>query len=317
MSGTVIHTGQVVIDLTLTIGELPEPGGDIFADEAGMEPGGGFNVLFASRQMGATTVYAGGLGTGPFSQVAGRALRRIGVEHVGGIREGDLGYCIAMTDHNAERTFVSTRGAETRDPVDAFDHICPGPEDVIHLSGYCLAHSASTAALARLAERLGSCGTRAVFDVCPLVGDFSADVLSMMGTFHPIWSMNAREAVILARSLGCPVNDDPAELCGILSDRLGSVLVRAGADGSWYVDATRRIRTPSVPVTPVDTNGAGDAHSGVLCAALAQGAGLEQALTWANVAGALSTTRRGPATCPSREEILARSPLPPESPQSR
>ena len=51
------------------------------------------------------------------------------------------------------------------------------------------------------------------------------------------------------------------------------------------------------------TNGAGDAHSGVLAAALARGVDLTTALRWANVAGALTVTHFGPATCPSEAEI--------------
>ena len=52
MMGRVIHTGQVVIDLTLRIEAIPEPGGDVFADESSLAVGGGFNVLAAARRMG-------------------------------------------------------------------------------------------------------------------------------------------------------------------------------------------------------------------------------------------------------------------------
>ena len=70
--GRVIHTGQVVIDLTLRIEAIPEPGGDVFADESSMAVGGGFNVLAAARRMGVETLYAGPLGEGPFAEAARR-----------------------------------------------------------------------------------------------------------------------------------------------------------------------------------------------------------------------------------------------------
>jgi len=136
MKGRVIHTGQVVIDLTLRIKAIPEPGGDVFADEAGMAVGGGFNVLAAARRLDVETLYAGPLGEGPFSEAAAKALEEIGVPHVGPLAPGDLGYCVAMTDARAERTFVSTRGAETRGPVDAFDHLDVRDDDVLYISGY-------------------------------------------------------------------------------------------------------------------------------------------------------------------------------------
>ena len=332
MTGRVIHTGQVVIDLTLRIEALPEPGGDVFADEAGMGLGGGYNVLVAARRLGVGTLFAGTLGRGPFSQAADAGLAAIGAVHVGARVDGDLGYCVAMTDARAERTFVSAAGAETRDPLDAFDRLEVGAEDVVYVSGYSLAHAANTAALERLVRRLvgaagrtgdggggrsgggargggGATGGRpgaVLFDVSPMVGTASMESLEMVGALDPIWSLNEREAGILAARLGLDAPDgDRAATAEALARRLGPVLVRAGASGSWFASDDGLIRTPSVSVKPVDTNGAGDAHSGVLAAALARGVALPVALRWANAAGALSTTRRGPATCPTEKEIMA------------
>lgn len=331
MTGRVVHTGQVVIDLTLRIEALPEPGGDVFADEAGMGLGGGYNVLVAARRLGVETLFAGTLGRGPFSQAADAGLAAIGAVHVGARVDGDLGYCVAMTDARAERTFVSAAGAETRDPLDAFDRLEVGAEDVVYVSGYSLTHAANTAALERLVRRLvgsagrtgdgggdrssggargggGAAGGRpgaVLFDVSPMVGTASMESLEMVGALDPIWSLNEREAGILAARLGLDAPDgDRAATAEALARRLGPVLVRAGASGSWFASDDGLIRTPSVPVKPVDTNGAGDAHSGVLAAALARGVALPVALRWANVAGALSTTRRGPATCPTEKEIM-------------
>ena len=337
MTGRVIHTGQVVIDLTLRIEALPEPGGDVFADEAGMGLGGGYNVLVAARRLGVETLFAGTLGRGPFSQAADAGLAAIGAVHVGARVDGDLGYCVAMTDARAERTFVSAAGAETRDPLDAFDRLEVGAEDVVYVSGYSLAHAANTAALERLVRRLvgsagrtgdgggnggrsgggvrggssggGAAGGRpgaVLFDVSPMVGTAPMESLEMVGALDPIWSLNEREAGILAARLGLDAPDgDRAATAEALARQLGPVLVRAGASGSWFASDDGLIRTPSVPVKPVDTNGAGDAHSGVLAAALARGVALPVAVRWANVAGALSTTRRGPATCPTEKEIMA------------
>ena len=308
MTGRVIHTGQVVIDLTLRIEAIPEPGGDVFADESSMAVGGGFNVLAAARRMGVETLYAGPLGEGPFAEAARRALEEIGVDHVGPVAPGDQGYCVAMTDARAERTFISTCGAETRGPVDAFDHLEVSGNDVVYLSGYSLADEASRTALERLAGRLtkARAGCTALFDVSPMVGSVPMSSLERLGALGPVWSLNEREAGLLADRLELRAEaGDHAGVCEALSGRLGTVLVRAGEQGSWFSDGGAAHHTPSIPVTPVDTNGAGDAHSGVLAAALARGIDLTTALRWANVAGALTTTHFGPATCPSEAEIRA------------
>ena len=308
MTGRVIHTGQVVIDLTLRIEAIPEPGGDVFADESAMAVGGGFNVLAAARRLSVETLYAGPLGAGPFAEAARQALKEIGVDHIGPLAPGDQGYCVAMTDARAERTFISTCGAETRGPVDAFDHLEVAGDDVVCLSGYSLADEASRTALERLAGRLTEArtGCTALFDVSPMVGAVPMSSLERLSALGPVWSLNEREAGLLADRLGLRVEaGDHAGVCEALSGRLGTVLVRAGEQGSWFSDGGETAHTPSIPVTPVDTNGAGDAHSGVLAAALARGVDLPTALRWANVAGALTTTRFGPATCPSEGEIRA------------
>ena len=308
MTGRIIHTGQVVIDLTLRIEAIPEPGGDVFADESAMAVGGGFNVLAAARRLSVETLYAGPLGAGPFAEAARQALKEIGVDHIGPLAPGDQGYCVSMTDARAERTFISTCGAETRGPVDAFDHLEVAGDDVVYLSGYSLADEASRTALERLAGRLTEArtGCTALFDVSPMVGSVPMSSLERLGALGPIWSLNEREAGLLADRLGLRVEvGDHAGVCEALSGRLGTVLVRAGEQGSWFSDGGETAHTPSIPVTPVDTNGAGDAHSGVLAAALARGVGLTTALRWANVAGALTTTHFGPATCPSGAEIRA------------
>jgi sugar/nucleoside kinase (ribokinase family) len=53
----------------------------------------------------------------------------------------------------------------------------------------------------------------------------------------------------------------------------------------------------------VDTNGAGDTHTGVLLAERAAGASWSHAAARANAAGAIKVTRRGPDTAPTRAEI--------------
>ena len=90
------------------------------------------------------------------------------------------------------------------------------------------------------------------------------------------------------------------------------VVVRAGAAGAYFARPAASANTgadvtyiPTPRVAAIDTNGAGDAHSGVLAAALAQTIPLERALLLANCAGALSTTLVGPASCPAREQIEA------------
>ena len=63
-------------------------------------------------------------------------------------------------------------------------------------------------------------------------------------------------------------------------------------------------KIPPHPVLAVDAVGAGDAFSGALAVALAEGRPLAEAATWANAAAALSVTIQGAqASAPTREAI--------------
>lgn len=327
--GRVVHTGQVVIDLTMQVDRIPTPGTEVFADSFALQVGGGFNVLSAVRRMGVTAEYVGGIGSGPLAEVARAALVREGVI-VTGYRDAslDTGFCVALTDARAERTFLSTRGAELATPLEAYDQVRVGGSDVVYMSGYSLADPQPRDALLRLvtrlaaAERPGSAsapGTpRVVFDPSTIIEQTDPAALRHLAGLHPVWTMNLREAGVLAQVFGIPAPVGPAdgvealggpdggELAAALSRGLDAcVVVRAGARGAWLAQADSVELLPAPEVRAVDTNGAGDTHTGVLCAALAVGRSLRDAVRLATAAAAISVTREGPATSPTVEELEA------------
>ena len=308
----ILHLGQVVVDLSMDIDHLPERGGDIFARRSTIKVGGGYNVIRAARQMGAPIAYMGAIGTGPMADMARGALAALQVPAQGPVLDDcDTGYSVAMIEPSGERTFVSARGAETQVPEGTYEGVNLVSGDVIYLSGYSFCHKDNTRSLVGFAHLHQGEGFPVLFDLGPMVADIALDVLDAVNGLHPIWSLNEREGPILAQRLGCqPETGDTTGLesvCRSLSLRLDSpVVFRAGARGAWYCqpkDAKQIKYIPTPQVQAIDTNGAGDAHSGVLCAGIFQGMPIEEALTLANCAGALSTTQSGPATCPEEEAI--------------
>ena len=315
-AGRVVLMGQILVDLAVRGEALPSPGGDVWAVDEGMHVGGGFNALVAARRMGAEAVSLSPIGDGPYSSLIQAALTREGIADLGPRIAGiDNGFCIAFTDRTGERTFISTKGAETMATASAWADFVRTmhPGDVLYIDGYLMDHptnrEAAEAALRALPE-----GVRVLLDVSPVIG-----IPSALPSDGVIVSMNHREAQEIAQQSGdSSVLDrcrEPREAARAMLNLLGRpVLVRAGAEGAYIgrpaqpetnatADEVTAIPTPRVEA--IDTNGAGDAHSGVLAVSLAQGIPLERALLLANCAGALSTTVVGPASCPTREEIEA------------
>lgn len=388
-AGRVVLMGQILVDLAVRGEALPAPGGDVWASDEGMHVGGGFNALVAARRMGAQVVSLSPIGQGPYSLLIQQALQRAEITDAGPRIDGiDNGFCIAFTDQSGERTFISTRGAETRAPASAWADFTATmrPGDVLYIDGYLMDHPANRQAAQVALEALPE-GVQVILDVSPVIG-----IPQGLPVRDVIVSMNHREAqqIInqsaergleqgqeLSREQGqghcqkqgqdgeqsqrCYQEQGQSQWCGqareagLVAGLLGRpVVMRAGAEGAYFArpaaalvastmapDAVPAVSAPTpgaapaaasakgpaaAPAAPVaasantgadvtyiptprvaaiDTNGAGDAHSGVLAAALAQAIPLERALLLANCAGALSTTLVGPAACPAREQIEA------------
>lgn len=314
--GRVVLMGQILVDLAVRGDTLPGPGGDVWAVDEGMHVGGGFNALVAARRMGAEAISLSPIGSGPHSSLIQAALEHEEITDLGPRIAGiDNGFCIAFTDRTGERTFISTKGAETMSPASAWADFVRTmhPGDVLYIDGYLMDHPANREA-AEAALRVLPKGVRVLLDVSPVIG-----IPSALPSDGVIVSMNHREAQEIARQRGdASVRDQcrrPREAARAMLATLGRpVLLCAGAEGAYFVrscdaalsaSGTDPSYIPTPRVEAIDTNGAGDAHSGVLAASLAQGIPLKRALLLANCAGALSTTVVGPASCPTREEIEA------------
>ena len=315
-AGRVVLMGQILVDLAVRGDTLPGPGGDVWAVDEGMHVGGGFNALVAARRMGAEAVSLSPIGDGPYSSLIQAALTREGIADLGPRIAGiDNGFCIAFTDRTGERTFISTKGAETMAPASAWADVVRTmrPGDVLYVDGYLMDHPANREA-AQAALRTLPEGVRVVLDVSPVIG-----IPDGLPTRDVIISMNHREAQEIGkRTADRSLLDRCAQPLGAAEAVCAAVrrpvVVRAGAAGAYVarpsVAATDAVdedasHVPTPHVEAIDTNGAGDAHSGVLAASLAQGIPLGRALLLANCAGALSATVVGPASCPSRSQIEA------------
>jgi ribokinase len=118
--------------------------------------------------------------------------------------------------------------------------------------------------------------------------------------------VNEHEAADLARHLGVSAKGADATTTA-LARRLGrTVIATLGPEGAVAATDSQVIRVPSLPVTAVDTTGAGDTFCGVLAAFLDEGADLRSAMAKAAIAGSLAVTKAGAQpSFPTRAEIDA------------
>ena len=308
-AGRVVLMGQILVDRVLQGARPIHGGGSEWARDGGTHVGGGFNALVAARRMGAEAISLSPIGTGPHASMIEAALAREGIVDAGPRVDGvDNGFCVAMIGHDAERTFISTKGAETMTPKTAWADFVRtmSPGDVLYIDGYLMDHPANRKA-AEAALRVLPEGVRVLLDVSPVIG-----IPESLPTHHAIISMNSIEARAIAKQSRLDGYLPFDSLSCRLAQTLGrDTLIRLGASGAYFARSaspdskTSAAHIPTPTIDAVDTNGAGDAHTGVLAASLALGIPLERGLVLANCAGALASTVPGPASCPTREDIEA------------
>jgi sugar/nucleoside kinase (ribokinase family) len=251
--------------------------------------------MAAARRQGLATAYAGAHGSGPFGDRARAALAAEGIEVLqAATADLDTGYDLALTDADGERTFVTVFGAEATLTAEALAAVHPGADDLVHVSGYGLLGRSNGAVLGPWLAALGP-GPVVLLDPGPLVRDIPAAIWQAALDRADWLSSNVREAVLLTGRTG-------ADAVAALLELVPNVILRLGPDGCLVGTSEGVTRVPGIPVTALDTNGAGDAHAGAFLAALARGESPAEAARVANAAAAIAVTRRGPATAPTLAE---------------
>jgi ribokinase len=291
--------GSANIDLTFRAERLPRPGETVFGTGFDRGFGGkGANQAVAAARLGADVAFVGRVGADEF----GRAIRDqlaaegIDVTHLLDDPDRPTGTAAILVDAAGENAIVGVPGA----------NLGLTPEDVRTAAGLFTTGTIVLAPCETMIETISeafriahAAGCTCVLNPAP-ARELPADLLSILDVLVP----NESELRALT---GRPTEtlDDVTAAAQVLRGRgPRTVIVTLGPRGALIVGAEGRTHVPGVPVTAVDTSGAGDAFCGALAAYLAEGHSLAEAARRANVVAAKSVTRTGTqVSFPRREEV--------------
>jgi sugar/nucleoside kinase (ribokinase family) len=301
-----IHTGQALVDYVLDVPHLPVRGGNVYAGTDRRSAGGSVNILVAATRNGVDAVFAGAHGTGLNGDLIRQTLASECVTVVNPPETDiDSGLCVCLLERD-ERTFVTTLGAERRITVSALQASRPEPGDVVGVDGYTLVLPQTATPMLTWLGSLPA-GVLVVLDPGGGFAEQSEEVRTAATDATTVWTSNLGEAqAYVSISGGTP----PASLTAA-TDAVAALLphavvvVRDGPAGCAVHESGVTTLVPGFPRDPVDTNGAGDAHTGILIAGFLGGLTWTQAAVRANLGAAIKVTRLGPATAPSAAEIDA------------
>jgi len=283
----ILNLGSINADMVYAMPHLPAPGETLAAGGLQKFLGGkGANMSVAATRAGSEVKHIGAVGADGIWAVERLADYGVDVEHVARL-DTPTGHAIIAVDQDGENLIVLYPGANrelTMAQLDrAFAQAVPG--DILVLQN-------ETNLQAEAAERGKAKGLR----VCYAAAPFDAAAVQAVLPHLDFLILNEVEAEQLRQATG----KTPADL------GVRDVIITLGAKGARHIDGASGavLDVPALPVTAVDTTGAGDTFTGYVLSALDRGLSMADAMAEAARAGALMVTRRGTAdVIPTRQEV--------------
>jgi ribokinase len=288
--------GSINVDIVSRVMTIPKPGETVLGSDYQLFAGGkGANQALAARRSGAEVRLIGSIGDDGIADVALTELQAAGVDLSTVARiGGTTGVAIIIVERSGENTIVVSPGANAVTSADQTRTVSFGKDDTLLLQ-----MEVPFTETLKVAEKARAAGARVIFSLAP----FSPVDPDKVAPFS-IMIVNQHEATDLARHLGLEGDGPEAVLTALSRLFRKTFIATLGKDGAIAAEGDRIIRVPALPVTPVDTTGAGDTFAGVLAAALDSGSPLEAAMRRAAVAGSLTCTKQGAqASFPNAAEI--------------
>jgi ribokinase len=296
----IVVVGSSNTDMVVKTDSIPRPGETVIGGDFVTAGGGkGANQATAAARLGADVTFVARVGRDLFGDIAVEAFRQEGMntDYVTRDETAPSGVALIFVDRHGENVIVVAPGANSclrpqhveaaRKSIESADALVMQLETPIETV-------VSAAVVAR-----GS-GVKVILNPAPAC-ELPRSLLEMVDILTP----NETEA---ARLAGLDVNDmDPEEAARRLLDLgVGAIVITLGARGGLVVTGDEVIRFPAPKVVAVDTTAAGDAFSGALAVAVAEGTDMKSAVRFAAAAAAVSVTRVGAQpSLPTRAEAVS------------
>ena len=298
---TVVVVGSFMMDLVFKAERRPQKGETLIGQEFGMFIGGkGCNQAIAAARLGADVNMVGRLGADAFGDAFMETLaeEKINTDFI--VRDAETGTGVACPVIDAEgdnsiiivpRANMQLTAADVERASSAIERA-----DVLLLQ-----LEVPIEASQRAAEIAQSTGAKVILNPAP-ARELPDRFLAQVDLLTP----NEVETAFLS---GVKVSDQAGATRAadaLLQKGVSAVILTLGDRGALLLTSDLENPIPAYSVNVVDTTAAGDAFCGALATALARGKPLENAVGYANAAGALAVTVLGAApSMPTAQQIDA------------
>ncbi len=301
-AATVVIVGSINMDLVARVPRLPKPGETLAGTDFVTLPGGkGANQAVAVARLGGRAVMIGNVGDDVFGERLLRGLRQEGVDTRGvrTIPQTSSGVAVIAVEARGQNSIILVPGANHAlrpEHIQAAERVIARADAVLVQLEIPLDTAAAALELARRH------GVPTILDTAPVPPGGLPESLGSVDVLSP----NQTEAALLT-GRRCATREDAARVAEILFERHrpAAVVLKLGDQGaSVHLPGGWARFFPPQRVKAVDTTAAGDAFAAALALRLAEGGTLDDALPWANAAGALAATVLGAQNAmPTRTQV--------------
>ncbi|MDO4647964.1 MAG: PfkB family carbohydrate kinase [Eubacteriales bacterium] len=283
----VLVIGSTVVDVIVNlVDHLPRTGEDVHVKSQHMSLGGcAYNVSDSIRHFEVPYVLFSPVGTGAYGQFVRDNLASRGITTPIPTPDQDNGCCYCFVENTGERTFICYHGAEYLFRKEWFDLLDLSEFDAVYICGLEIEETTGPVIVDFLEAHPW---LRIFFAPGPRLNVISPELLERLYRLSPVLHLNETEALTVS---GCTDVSSAAHWLYNLTHN--TVIVTLGEQGCFYYDGSKENLLPSIPVSPVDTIGAGDSHIGAVIACLQKGDDLETAIAKANQVSAAVVATSG------------------------
>ncbi|MFC3750263.1 ribokinase [Paenibacillus sp. GCM10012306] len=284
----IVVIGSLNMDMVVRTGRAPGPGETLFGQSFSLSPGGkGANQAAAAARLGGEVTMIGRVGQDGFGNEMREIMRQeqVNIEHISISKTEATGVASIVLEEDGENRIIVVPGANielTAGDIEALEDVIRQAEIVVMQLEMDMAMSERAAAIAH------AHGIPVILNPAP-ARPLSDELLSHVTYLTP----NETEAGVLS-GIAVDSVDTAAEAARqLLAKGVQNVIVTLGSKGALIVNETGTEHVPGYPVQAVDTVAAGDSFNGALALQLTRGAGLTEALSFANAVGALAVGKPG------------------------
>lgn len=281
----IIVVGSINLDLIATVDRLPGPGETVPGSGFSTAPGGkGANQALAAARAGAQVRMVGAVGKDNFAADALYCLKNAMIDLSGvGETHASTGTALILVGADGENMIAVVPGANASVLPGDLSKAFMKKGDVVLLQ-----HEIPLATVAAALDMAREAGAVSILNTAP----FQAEAAELLAKADVIVA-NETEFDLYGKALSLDGSDRPARIAAFARRTGRTIIVTLGSEGVMAATRDDFLQVPSLPITPVDTVGAGDTFCGYLAASLGAGLGLEDALRRAAVAGALACLKPG------------------------